>query len=437
MYRLQCRSPSMRNVKESKLPRISDRAMHVLLLHQNFPAQFGPLLSRLGGQSGWRFTFVSRHGEGAFPAVERLSYDPRGGATQQTHYFSRTFENVTWHSAAIYQILRSRPDIQPDLIVAHSGFLTVTPLRELYPECPVVNLFEYFYRTRDSDIDFRPDDPPRQIDLIRARFRNAAILLDLESCHAGYSPTNWQRSRFPVEFQPKIRVIFDGIDTELWRRHPPTRPRRAGRFQVPDDVKLVTYVSRGFESIRGFDIFMRFAKRLYQRRSDIRFLVVGEDKVHYGNDLKKTGGLSFKEWVLRQDDYDLSRFAFVGRLPPDVLAQAFSISDLHVYLTAPFVLSWSLLNAMACGTTILASNTPPVREVIQHERNGLLVDFFDVEGMADAAERVLDEPEAFRHLGKQAAEDVRARYSLDVCLPQLIELFEETVSKVRSAAASG
>lgn len=401
--------------------------MHVLLLHQNFPAQFGPLLSRLGGQPGWRFTFVSRYGEGSYSGLERLPYDPRGGATQQTHYFSRTFENVTWHSAAVYQVLRSRPDIQPDLIVAHSGFLTAVPLRELYPDCPVVNLFEYFYRTRNSDIDFRPDDPPRQIDLIRARFRNAAILLDLESCDAGYSPTHWQRSRFPAEYQPKIQVIFDGIDTQLWQRRP-VRSRRAGRFQVPDDVKLVTYVARGFESIRGFDIFMRFAKKLYQRRPDVRFLVIGEDKVHYGGDLKKTGGQSFKDWVLSQDDYDLSRFAFVGRVPPDVLAEAFSISDLHVYLTVPFVLSWSLLNAMACGATILASDTPPVREVIEHGRNGLLADFFDVDGLADRAASVLDDPETYRPLGQQAAEDIRRKYSLDVCLPQLVKLFEETAS---------
>lgn len=403
-------------------------AMHVVFLHQNFPAQFGPFLSQLGGQRDWRFTFVSRYGEGTLPGVERLIYDPRGGATRQTHYFSRTFENVTWHSAAAYHALKLRPDIQPDLIVAHSGFLTAVPLRELYPDCPIVNLFEYFYRTRNSDIDFRPDEAPRQIDKIRARFRNAAILLDLESCDAGYSPTAWQRSRFPQEFQEKIRVIFDGIDTRLWYPRP-RQPRRAGRFSVPDDVQLVTYVARGFESIRGFDIFMRFAKKLYLRRSDVRFLVIGEDKVHYGGDLKRTEGMSFKDWVLSQDEYDMTKFAFVGRVPPDVLAQALSISDLHIYLTVPFVVSWSLFNAMACGATILASDTEPVREVIQHGANGLLVDFFDVEAMAETAAHVLEHPESYRHLGQQAVADIHARYSLDVCLPRFIHLFEETASR--------
>jgi glycosyltransferase involved in cell wall biosynthesis len=258
------------------------------------------------------------------------------------------------------------------------------------------------------------------------------LLLDLESCDAGYTPTQWQRSRFPTEYQSKIQVIFDGIDTNLW--HPrPRYPRRAGRFRVPEDVRLVTYAARGFESIRGFDIFMRFAKKLYDRRPDVRFLVIGEDKVHYGGDLKKTGGQSFKDWVLSQDDYDLSKFAFVGRVAPDVLAQAFSITDLHVYLTVPFVLSWSLLNAMACGATILASDTPPVREVIRDQDNGLLVDFFDVEVMAEIADRVLRDPESYRPLGQRAIEDIRTRYSLDVCLPQLVDLFERTASRSSSS----
>jgi glycosyltransferase involved in cell wall biosynthesis len=402
--------------------------MHVLLLHQNFPAQFGPLLSRLGGKPGWRFTFVSRTGEGEFSGVERVAFNTKGGATQQTHYFSRTFENVAWQSAAAYKVLKARPDIKPDLIVAHSGFLTSLPLRELYPGCPIVNFFEFFYHAHNSDLDFRPNDPPTEPDRVRARFRNAAILLDLENCDGGYSPTEWQRSLFPAAYHDKIRVIFDGVDTDLWRQRP-CSPRQAGKFVVPDGVPLVTYAARGFEAMRGFDIFMRFAKALYTRRPDVRFLVIGRETVHYGGDLKKTGGKSFKDWVLSQDSYDLSKFAFVGSVPPETLAEAFSISDLHIYLTVPFVLSWSLLNALACGVTVLASGTPPVREVIEHGTNGLLADFFDVEGMADQATKVLADPGQYRPLGQTGIELVREKYSLEVCLPQLVKLFEETAAR--------
>src|SRR4029077_15523070 len=137
-----------------------------------------------------------------------------------------------------------------------------------------------------------------------------------------------------------------------------------------------TYVSRGMESIRGFDIFMQAAKRLCQRRRDVLFLVVGEDRVCYGGDEEFTGKKSFKKWVLERDEYDLSRFVFTGPVPIGTLVQIFALSDLHIYLTVPFVLSWSLLNALSCGVTVLASNTAPVREVIEPDKTGLLADFF-------------------------------------------------------------
>jgi glycosyltransferase involved in cell wall biosynthesis len=159
------------------------------------------------------------------------------------------------------------------------------------------------------------------------------------------------------------------------------------------------------------------------------FLIAGQDRVCYGGDEKFTGGKTFKEWVLSQDQYDLSRFVFLGLLPPPELARLFALSDLHVYLTVPFVLSWSLLNALACGTTVLASDTAPVREMIEHGRNGLLTDFFDVERMAETANQVLDAPEEYRHLGAAGAEMVRERYSMDVCLPQMLKLYEEVVGQ--------
>src|SRR6266446_7336456 len=165
--------------------------MHVLFVHQNFPAQFGHIASYLVKNKGFRCTFVSQQPPGHGDGIERIQYHVQGGATQQTHYCSRTFENSIWHSHAIYEALRARPDIGPDLIVAHSGFLSTLFLRELY-NCPHVNYFEYFYWTAGSDMDFRPDFPYPEINKLRARARNATLLLDLESCDRGYSPTAWQ-----------------------------------------------------------------------------------------------------------------------------------------------------------------------------------------------------------------------------------------------------
>jgi glycosyltransferase involved in cell wall biosynthesis len=309
--------------------------------------------------------------------------------------------------------------------VGHSGFGSTIFLRELY-DCPIVNYFEYFYRPRNSDMDFRPDFPSLEIDRLRAYTRNAMLLADLENCDLGYSPTRWQRDRLPEHYHDKVRVVFDGVDTDLWRPWTDA-PRTIEGQSVPADMKIVTYVSRGFESIRGFDIFMKTAKRLVEQRSDVVFVVVGQDRICYGGDQKTIGGESFLNWVLAQDCYDLSRFIFTGLLPPEQLAQLFSISDLHVYLTVPFVLSWSLMNALACGATVLASDTAPVQEMITHDKNGLLVDFFDVDAFADQALRVLDEPRKFKHLGQAAQQLIRERYSLDVCDKLHLQLYQDAV----------
>jgi len=395
--------------------------MHVLFVHQNFPAQFGHIAVHLDRRHEMRSTFVSERPPGQIGRVERIQYKTTGGATAQTHYNSRTFENAVWHASAVYDTLRACPDIKPDLVVGHSGFGSTLFLKELY-DCPIINYFEYFYHTKNSDMDFRPEFPTLEADRLRARARNAMLLLDLENCDAGYSPTAWQRSRLPPIFHPKLDVIFDGIDTDLWKPIP-NLPRRVQDQTIPDDVKIVTYVARGMESMRGFDIFMKMAKILGDRRKDVIFVVVGQDRVCYGGDARFTEGKSFKEWVLSKDQYDLSRFHFTGLLPTPELAALFSLTDLHVYLTVPFVLSWSLMDALACGATVLASDTAPVREMIRHGENGLLTDFFDAEKMADAASRVLDAPGDHRHLGQNASAMIRERYSVDVCLPQVLDFY--------------
>jgi glycosyltransferase involved in cell wall biosynthesis len=232
----------------------------------------------------------------------------------------------------------------------------------------------------------------------------------------------------PAVFHPKVRTVFDGIDTQIWRPMP-REPRRVGDLTIPADVRIVTYVSRGLESMRGFDIFMRMAKRLCARRKNVIFVVVGSDQIFYGGDPRFTEGKTFKDWVLSQDDYDLSRFKFLGTVPPSILAQLFSITDVHVYLTVPFVLSWSLLDALACGATVLGSNTGPVREVIEHGKNGLLTNFFDIEAMTENVDCILQAPEQFRHLGAAGRALILERYSMDVCLPQMLALYDEVIQK--------
>ena len=400
--------------------------MHVVFVHKNFPAQFGHVASYLVKSEGFRCTFVCELPPGEFGGVVRLQYQASGGATRTTHYCSRTFENAVWHAHAVYERMKQRSDIKPDLIVGHSGLGSTFFLRELY-DCPIINYFEYYYHTRGSDMDFRPGVSSRELDMLRTHTRNSMILTDLQTCDAGYSPTKWQRSLLPREYQDKIETIFDGIDTEFWRRRPTAR--RIGDRRLSPETRIVTYVSRGFEPMRGFDIFMRVAKRICDARPDVLFVCVGSDRICYGSALEHVKEATYREHILAQDDYDPDRFIFTGMVQPAELVEILNLSDLHIYLTAPFVLSWSMMNALACGCTVLGSDTPPVREMIEDGKNGLLVDFFDIDRFTELALRVLDDPEAYRPLGQAGEEIIRRDYSLRNTLPRMLELYNRTISR--------
>jgi glycosyltransferase involved in cell wall biosynthesis len=399
--------------------------MHILFVHKNFPAQFGHIAGHLIKEKGYRCSFVSETAPGMVAGIQKVQYQPAGGAVKESLYYTRTFDNAIGHAAGIYQALKPLVNkVRPDLIVGHSGFGSTLFLPELFPGTPVINYFEYFYHPHNSDMDFRPEWPVLEDDVLRSRARNAMILLDLEYCQAGYSPTAFQASLFPDAYRDKLRVLHDGIDTEFWRRR--SLPERSlGKLKFGPETRIVTYVSRGFESMRGFDIFMRAAKKIYTANPNVVFLIVGSDRVAYGGDLKFIQEKSFREHVLKQDSYDPSRLLFLGPVPPTELARLFSLSDLHIYLTVPFVLSWSLLDALACGCTVLASDTAPVREFVRDGETGLLRNFFDADGLAEAALQVLKDPEAYRPLGQAGEHLIRQQYSLEKIIPRMTAFYEE------------
>jgi glycosyltransferase involved in cell wall biosynthesis len=428
-------------------------AMHVLYVHQNYPAQFRYVARHLA-KTGRRCTFVSR-GEDSLTAegIERIGYEPAGAASRRAHYCARGFENRIWHCDAVYRALKARPDIKPDLIVGHSGFGTTLLLPELYPGVPILNYFEYYFRPRDPNTDwgFRKDLRDLGWSLsesayLRNRARNAMILLDLQGCDAAYAPTAFQRSVFPAEYQPKMQVVFDGVDRTLYHGHAERfrpapgggvrRRLRIGKRDIPPGTRVVTYVSRGFEAIRGFDIFMRAARRIAELYPDVVFVIVGDDKVEYGHDRRHIDGHPcLRQWLLEREEFDLSRFLFAGRLPQRALAQLLATTDLHIYLTVPYILSWSLMDAMSCGAVILGSSTGPVMEMIHDGRNGLLADFFDVEGIARRAVEVLRDPAAFRPLGRAAERTIEEMYSVEAVVPQMLRMYEATANRTAAAAA--
>ncbi len=403
--------------------------MHVLFLHDAFPAQFGRLGLELKRRHGWRCSFL----------VQNLSSCPTPTPEMlgelELHQLPLTAEHrsgdgIPWPQVfgmyleqcqSVHEALIARPDLRPDLVVAHSGRDAPTLfLRDLL-DCPIINYCEYYFATSHRDISYRIDLPPAEPAPFFPRCINAPTLAALVDCDAGYSATRWQKDSFPARFRPKIEVLFDGIDVELYRPGP--APRRIGELSIRESTKVVTFVSRGLESIRGFDLFMKVADRIARARPDVLFVVVGGEEIHYGWDRLHTGSPSFKQWVLSRSQYDLTRFLFLGRIFPEQLADVLRLSDLHIYLSAPFVVSWSLFNAMATGTPVLASDVPSVREVVEPGVNGLLEPLFDLDRLTATAMAVLDDPSRYAPLGKAARTTIEERYSLDRCVPAIKDFF--------------
>lgn len=409
--------------------------MHVLFLHDAFPAQFGRLGLELTERYGWRCSFLVQSVSSCpTPSAAMLQkLELHQAPVSKEH---RTKGGIPWPQIyglfleqcyGVHEALRAKPQLKPDLIVAHGGRGAPTLfLRDLF-DCPIAVYCEYYFALNRRDISYRIDLPPAEPAPFFPRSINAPTLASLVEADAGYSATHWQRTSFPERFHPKIEVHFDGIDTAEY--HPGAAPSQIGGVTVPAETRVVTYVARGLESVRGFDIFMTAADRIAKARSNVLFIIVGGEEIHYGWDALHTGKASFKQWVLEQDQYDLSRFVFLGTILPEKLAQILRRSDLHIYPSVPFVLSWSLLDAMCTGLVVLASDVPPVREVIEPGVNGLVAPFFDVDQLAETALKVLDNPAEYAPLGAAARRTIEERYSLDLSVPAIKNFFERIVER--------
>ena len=404
--------------------------MHVLFIHQNFPAQFRYIAPRVAQEHGWKCTFATAKASESLPGVEKVVYTSKGGATKANHFCTQNFENCVWEAHGVYEMLKQRPEIQPDLIVAHTGFGSSLFLPFLY-DAPIINFVELYYRPVGGDVGFRKELPVSEETLLRLQTKNAMIQADLANCDRGWTPTQYQRDFFPPEFRSKIEVIFDGIDTAIYHRRDNPQRLINGKLLAPPGKRIVTYVARGFEKMRGFDIFMEASRLIAEQYPDVLFVVVGKDTVHYGSDLKYFKEATYREHLLASGRYDLSKYLFTGFVSEETLAEILSISDLHIYLTEPFIASWSMVDAMSCGVVLLASDQRCVREYVEPGKNGLLVDFFDVEGLAKQAVEVLRDPVAYRPLAEAAMQTVRENYSVDVAMPRLKTFFETVAAKKR------
>jgi glycosyltransferase involved in cell wall biosynthesis len=309
----------------------------------------------------------------------------------------------------------------PDAIIGHPGWGETLLLKEVWPRSPIGLYCEFFYSSHGADVGFDPEFPTT-LDPIanggRLRVKNVNQLLALEDAACGVSPTRWQQGLYPDRHRALIDVIHDGIDTETLRPNPSVVMRLRDKMTLSRSDEIVTFVNRNLEPYRGYHVFMRALPELLKRRPNARVLIVGGDGTSYGAAPAK--GKTWRNIFLQevQDQLDMSRVHFVGKLAYNDFVQLLQLSRVHVYLTYPFVLSWSLLESMSLQCAIVASRTAPVEEVIDHREHGLLVDFFDGKSLVDSVCELLDDETLRSRLGRQARQRAIERFDLNThCLP--------------------
>ncbi len=402
--------------------------MRVLVLHQNFPGQYRHLVRALERRGDAVQAIGAPHSPG-LEGVPLLRYSlPSAAEVPVTHPWASDFQTKVIRAEAVLRLLRQQADsiATPDVILGHPGWGELLAIKDIWPKVPVLHQLEFVYQLEGGDADFDPEFPLPAADRTRLRLRRATQMLAFHDLDWALAPTAWQASTAPPRFADRISVIHEGIDSDA------IAPRAGSFIQLqqrkltfrPGD-EVVSFVARNLEPYRGFHVFLRALPLLQRLRPNAHVVLVGGDGVSYGP--PPSDGGSWRKRLLAEmaGQIDLSRVHFVGMVPHGVLHDLFRVCSCHVYLTYPFVLSWSLLEAMACGALVIGSATPPLEEVIESGRNGLLVDFFSPEALAEQVAAVLADPAAHRPLAEAGRRTVQQRFDLQgVCLPRQLQLVD-------------
>lgn len=393
--------------------------MRILVIHQNFPGQFGHLVRAWAQRPGWDVRGLGRDTAPGLPGFNALQrYRLSREVHAQQHPYLRQMEAATLHGqAAARAMLQMRQGgFTPDVILAHPGWGETLYAKDVFPQARLVHLCEWYYEAEGADLGFDPEFPLSFDARARIRTWNALHALNLVQCDAAVTPTRWQRDRHPALFQPRITVQHEGIATHLLGPDPAATVQTPGGTLLTahdPDRPVVTYVARNLEPYRGFHSFMRALQQVQQQHPGCHAVIVGGDEVSYGQ--APRGAAHWREKMLREVSIDPARTHFMGRVPYAQYLQVLRVSAAHVYLSYPFVLSWSLLEAMACGALVIGADTAPVREVLRDGHNGRLVDFFNASRIADTVLDALANPAAQATLRQQARHDAQA-YSLEAGL---------------------
>lgn len=401
--------------------------MNILFIHRGFPGQFKYLSAVLTLDPNNKVMFLTEDEAGQINGIEKVVYKTK---TDNNKIHNPCTKNYDF---AVSRALKTAEEAQklkesgfiPDIIYGFSGWGSSMFIKDVFPDVPFICYCEWYLNPEGANIGF--DGIPLNLkDKAKLKCDNAHVLTTLSSCDAGITPTQWQKSQFPKEFQEKITVIHDGVDVGLFEPNEDVKfVIKDKNLQLTKKDEVITYGTRGLEPTRGFPQFMEAVSTLLKKRPNTHFLIAGDDSVNYSYKNEKT----YKKQMLEKFEIDLNRVHFVGTLPYNEYAKFLQVSSCHIYLTYPFVLSWSILDAMSTGCCIVASNTAPVVEIIKDNYNGLLTDFFDVNQLVGKIEYALDNKEQIQILRNNARQLILDKYDFAKTVLQQIKFLQNFVNK--------
>ena len=413
--------------------------MNILFVHQNFPGQYREMLHWLIAQGGHQIVFLTqRKGVAPIAGVRIVDYAPHHKPGETAYAPTQHWEECvgTGIGACFAAQELATQGFRPDVILGHVGWGELTFFKQVWADVPIIGFFEYFYLARGGSVGFDPEFPASPHAPVMMHARNVVNFTNIQTVDLGQSPTWFQRDTYPQNFHDKIYVTHDGIRTDILRPNPQAQVplSRLGRVVTRED-EIFTYMARNMEPVRGFHKFMRALPQILEERPKARALIIGGNDVSYGKASDMRGGYraQMEREIGARVDWD--RVHFLGKVPYAAYRQIIQISRCHVYLTVPFVLSWSSMEAMSMGATIVASDTPPVREVMTHGKTAMLVDFHDHDALARQVIEVLDRPADFAHLGAAARQHMVETYDFARhCLPEHIARINSLVPRAKAIA---
>lgn len=412
--------------------------MQILIIHQNFPGQYKHLAPALVEQGHQVFSLTPKvEKRTVWKGVQLLPYKISRASSKEIHPWLADLETKVIRADACYRqaLTWKEKGLNPDVILAHHGWGEPMFLKDVWPDAKMGIYCELYHLDSGESVNFDPEFETKDLrsNALRLRLRNLNNTLHFEAADAGISPTEFQASTFPEPFRSDISVIHDGIDTELVKPNPDAVLKISDDLSLTRDDEVITFINRNLEPYRGYHAFMRALPKLLKARPNAQVVLLGGDEVSYGS--KPPAGKTWKQIYIDEvrdqiSDEDWARVHYLGRVPYDTFLAMMQVSRLHIYLTYPFVLSWSLLEAMSAEAAILASDTAPVLEAIRDDETGMLTDFFDGDALVEKANALLEDPDKRARLGKAAREFVLKTYDLKAhCLPTQLEWVAKLAAK--------